>query len=101
SQSLGLTMVRAATVGTHPLFVEMLVELIEERLKSGSQRSAVGRFGPDHDICPADCCPAPRRPVGPPNRSTNGPRDIEKASARGAGFHRSPQAVFWSHPFSS
>ncbi len=63
SQELGLTMVRAGTVGTHPKFVAMIVELIAERLATESaqpcERQAVGAFGPNHDVCPADCCPYP------------------------------------------
>lgn len=63
SQELGLTMVRAGTVGTHPKFVAMIVELIAERLATESaqacERQAVGAFGPHHDVCPADCCPYP------------------------------------------
>ncbi len=59
ARTLGLCMHRAATVGTHPDFVEMICELIEERL--GRQvRRAIGRMGPWHDVCPADCCPAGR-----------------------------------------
>jgi protoporphyrin/coproporphyrin ferrochelatase len=58
-----LDMVRAATVGTHPEFIAMWRELIEERLSDDpSKRRAVGCFGPNHDVCPADCCPAPQRP---------------------------------------
>jgi ferrochelatase len=56
SRELGITMVRAATVGTHPAFVAMVAELIEERLND-SPRQAIGRDGPSHDICPVDCCP--------------------------------------------
>jgi protoporphyrin/coproporphyrin ferrochelatase len=59
---LGLTMVRAGTVGTHPRFVGLLRELIVERVTGADDRRAVGRFGPNHDVCPADCCPAPVRP---------------------------------------
>ena len=51
----GINMVRAGTVGTHPAFVTMVRELIEER-KTGAQRNALGRFGPSHDFCPVDCC---------------------------------------------
>lgn len=68
SRDLGLQMARAATVGTHPKFVSMIGELIEERLASASgdsvccpERRAVGQFGPHHDICPADCCLYPIR----------------------------------------
>jgi ferrochelatase len=56
SGALGLAMVRAATVGIHPAFVGMLADLIEERL-SDRRPEAVGKDGPSHDVCPADCCP--------------------------------------------
>lgn len=63
ADELGLTMVRSATVGTHPRFIAMIRQLIEERLGRGERR-AIGRYGPSHDACPADCCPAPtRRPA--------------------------------------
>ncbi len=69
SKEIGLTMVRAGTVGTHPKFVAMIVDLIAERLANESavicERRAIGDFGPNHDVCPADCCPYPlSRPVG-------------------------------------
>lgn len=53
---LGLNMVRAATAGSHPAFVGMVRELVEERLGRLPLRRAIGRFGPGHDVCPADCC---------------------------------------------
>jgi ferrochelatase len=62
SARLGLHMVRAATVGTHPQFVSMLCELVRERLSGSAECRAVGRFAAGHDVCPADCCPAPVRP---------------------------------------
>ncbi|HCC58207.1 MAG TPA: ferrochelatase [Solibacterales bacterium] len=43
---LGLHMVRAATAGTHPRFVQMIRELILERIEN-----------PRRDICAPDCCP--------------------------------------------
>jgi len=52
----GLTMVRAGTVGSHPAFVAMIRELIEERLRGADHRRALGSYGPSHDLCPADCC---------------------------------------------
>lgn len=55
-RELGIHMVRAATVGTHPRFVEALGQLIRERCNPGAQRTAIGRFGPSHDVCPEDCC---------------------------------------------
>jgi ferrochelatase len=57
--TLGLNMVRAATVGTHPRFVAMLRSLIEERLEPARGHRAVGAFSPWPDVCPADCCPPP------------------------------------------
>ena len=56
---LGITLVRADTVGTHPTFVRMIRELIAERALN-APRLAIGRYGPRHDICEADCCPAPQ-----------------------------------------
>ncbi len=64
-REIGLNMSRAATVGTHPQFVAMLCELIEERLSAQPEPRAIGRFGPNHDVCPLDCCPAPVRPSRP------------------------------------
>jgi protoporphyrin/coproporphyrin ferrochelatase len=55
ADELGLDMLRAATVGTHPLFVKMMRELILERTDGIAPR-AVGLYGPSHDVCPADCC---------------------------------------------
>lgn len=60
-EELGLNMVRAATVGTHPKFIKMIHELILERVSPGTSRRAVGQFGPDHDHCPADCCLSGRK----------------------------------------
>jgi len=66
-ERLGINMVRAATVGTHPRFVRMIRELIEERLGDQPDRLALGTMGPSHDVCPADCCLyTPRRRSHPP-----------------------------------
>ncbi len=65
AEALGMTMVRSATVGVHPKFVAMLRELIEERLGRIDTRRAIGQYGPSHDVCPVDCCPAPARPGRP------------------------------------
>jgi protoporphyrin/coproporphyrin ferrochelatase len=61
SRALGLNLVRAATVGTHPQFVATLADLIEERVKRSTGRAAVGAFEASPDVCPIDCCPPPRR----------------------------------------
>jgi ferrochelatase len=63
SEELGLNMIRAATVGTHPDFVRMIRELIIERLDPAAPRRALGTFGPSHDVCAVDCClPGTSRP---------------------------------------
>lgn len=49
---IGLKMLRAATVGTHPLFIAMIRSLIEER-RAGLIAA---------DPCRQDCCPAPIAP---------------------------------------
>ncbi len=67
SEELGVNMIRAATVGTHPEFVRMIRELIIERLDPAAPRRALGRLPPSHDVCPVDCClpGALRPPVRP------------------------------------
>ena len=66
-EELGLHQVRAATPGTHPRFIAMIRKLILERLQS-APREAIGCYGPNHDECPVDCCPAPQRPQRPASR---------------------------------
>ena len=66
AEELGLGFVRAGTVGTHPRFVQMIRELVQERI-GGTERLALGTLGPSHDVCPADCCRyEPRRPMPTP-----------------------------------
>jgi ferrochelatase len=60
AMELGINMVRAATVGTHPRFVRMVRELAEERLADEPHRLHLGTRGPAPDECPADCCPPAR-----------------------------------------
>jgi ferrochelatase len=55
-QELGLNMVRAATAGTHPAFVEMIRELIVERIDPASPRRSLGTDGPRADLCSPGCC---------------------------------------------
>jgi ferrochelatase len=59
---LGITLIRADTVGTHPAFIRMIRELIAERVLN-APRLSIGKYGPRHDICAADCCPAPQHPA--------------------------------------
>ena len=58
AEELGMAFARAATAGTHPAFVAMVRELVEER-RAGTPP----RLGTN---CPAHCCfVAPRsRPTG-------------------------------------
>jgi len=58
---LGLQMVRAETVGTHPRFIRMIRELICERMDQVQPRLALGALGPRPDFCAVDCCAMPRR----------------------------------------
>ncbi len=65
-QKLGIQMARAKTVGTHPRFVQMVVELIQERMGLTNQKLALGDLGPWHDVCPENCCLyTPARPMRP------------------------------------
>jgi ferrochelatase len=53
---LGVRFVRAGTAGTHPAFVGMIRSLVEERMTDCPTRFALGSRGPNHDICPLNCC---------------------------------------------
>jgi len=54
---------RVPTIGVHERFISMIRELIVERMTPGAERPAIGKFGPNHDVCPLDCClyPQPAR----------------------------------------
>jgi ferrochelatase len=56
----GIAFARAKTVGVHPEFVGMIVDLIQERLAEGTERPYIGDYGPSHDLCPANCCLYPQ-----------------------------------------
>jgi ferrochelatase len=56
AKELGLTLIRASTVGTHPKYIQMIRELISDRLTDYPDRSSIGDRGPNHDFCPLDCC---------------------------------------------
>jgi len=60
---LGIGYARASTVGTHPRFVQMIRELVSERLTEAPVRPALGDLGPCPDICPVDCCKYEPRPA--------------------------------------
>ncbi len=54
--NLGMAFLRLPTVGTDPIFVSMIRELIVERLTDNPERRAIGALGPNHDLCPLNCC---------------------------------------------
>lgn len=56
---LGMTLIRAKTAGTHPRFVRMIRELVEERLTPHPERLYLGTHGPRPDFCPETCCAYP------------------------------------------
>jgi len=56
-EQLGLNLVRAEVAGAHPRIVEMIRELVVERLDATAPRLALGSHGPWPDRCPDDCCP--------------------------------------------
>lgn len=60
ARDVGLRLVRAGTVGTHPAFVSGLVDLVEEHLHGGTP-VAVGALPPRPEPCVEGCCPAPVR----------------------------------------
>ncbi len=51
-----IQLIRAKTLGTHPLLVTMVRELIEERIGDDPNRRTLGSMGPAPDQCPSDCC---------------------------------------------
>ena len=55
-QELGLNMIRAATAGTHPAFIEMIRELIMERIDPETPRRSIGADGPRCEVCRPGCC---------------------------------------------
>ncbi len=61
---LGMAMVRIRTPESHPRFVRMVRELIDERLDPTKPKLALGARGPHPDLCAADCC----LPGAPPQR---------------------------------
>ncbi len=61
---VGLPVARAATPGTDPRFVAMIVDLVRERIEGRpvGRRAALSALGPWRDVCVAGCCPNPRAP---------------------------------------
>ncbi len=59
AEAAGVNLVRAGTVGTHPSFITMVRELVEEKTRS-SERRALTTLGEGR--CSPECCVAARRP---------------------------------------
>jgi protoporphyrin/coproporphyrin ferrochelatase len=53
---LGMKMIRVPTVGTDPVFIAMIRELIEERFHQNPERRFLGELGAGHDVCALNCC---------------------------------------------
>lgn len=69
--SIGMKMYRAGSVGVHPSFIAMVRELVLERM-TGTEKRAIGKMPANWDVCPKDCCPAPkRRPAATRPEPTN------------------------------
>jgi ferrochelatase len=53
-RELGIEMVRVATAGTHPKFIRMIADLVDERIRNED---------PNFDRCALNCCPKPASSV--------------------------------------
>ena len=59
----GIRMHRTRTAGIADGFVEMIRDLVQERMEGRQDRASVGELGAWHDVCPDDCCLyTPQRP---------------------------------------
>jgi ferrochelatase len=79
----GMPMRRAATVGTHPRFVEMIRQLVLERLQ-GMPLLSVGPLPAPANVCAPGCCPRPERPAPRGPGATGGPPPGGAVSGRPA-----------------
>lgn len=57
ARQAGVNFARAATVGNHPAFVDMIVELVGEHF--GAPARAIGSLGVRPSPCAPGCCPRP------------------------------------------
>ena len=88
AEETGLNMVRAATVGTHPAFVDAICDLIRERMAAHPARAVAGAGRPSHDFCPPDCCLSSR--PGPPKPALGGASAPPSPTADPAASSTSP-----------
>lgn len=64
AEKAGLVMARAGTVGTHPRFIDAILELVDERTREAPRR-ALGVLGLSGDDCTRRCCPRPAMAPSP------------------------------------
>ncbi|MFC2779422.1 ferrochelatase [Actinomyces sp.] len=73
AHDLEMPYARAATVGTHPAFVDSLVDILFERAATARgedvRPDSTTGVGPFHTVCPDSCCRPGTRHPGRPNRS--------------------------------
>ena len=87
ARDLGMPYARAATVGTHPAFVDSLVDILIERAavargEDVHPASTTG-VGPFHTVCPDSCCrPGPRHPGRPGQPNQHGHHGTDGAGPR-------------------
>ena len=71
ARDLGMPYARAATVGTHPAFVDSLVDILLERAAAARgedvRPDSTTGVGPFHTVCPDSCCRPGTRHPGPPS----------------------------------
>ena len=77
ARDLGMPYARAATVGTHPAFVDSLVDILVERAAAARgedvRPDSTTGVGPFHTVCPDSCCrPGTRHPGRPNHHGTDG-----------------------------
>jgi len=71
ADEIGINMIRAATAGAAPRFIEMIRLLIEERLSPSKAKFVILGNEVPPDACPPDCCPSGAVPV--PNGPVTSP----------------------------
>ena len=72
ARDLGMPYARAATVGTHPAFVDSLVDILLERAAAARgedvRPDSTTGVGPFHTVCPDSCCRNGASHPGPPSQ---------------------------------
>ena len=87
ARDLGMPYARAATVGTHPAFVDSLVDILVERAAAARgedvRPDSTTGVGPFHTVCPDSCCrPGPRHPGRPGQPNQYGHHGTDGAGPR-------------------